>query len=61
MRFDLVTIFPEYFDVLNLSLVGKAQDTGKLSIRVHDLRQWAQGRHLSVDDTPTGGGPGMVM
>ncbi len=61
MRFDLVTIFPEYFDVLNLSLVGKAQDSGKLTIGVHDLRQWAEGRHLSVDDTPTGGGPGMVM
>lgn len=61
MRFDLVSIFPQYFSVLDLSLVGKAQQGGQLEIRIHDLRDWAQGRHRSVDDTPFGGGAGMVM
>ncbi len=61
MQFDLITIFPQYFDVLQLSLVGKAQETGKIHAQVHNLRQWAEGRHQSVDDSPAGGGPGMVM
>ena len=61
MRIDIVTIFPEYLEPLGLSLVGKARSRGLLDIRVHDLRQWTHDRHRTVDDTPFGGGPGMVM
>ena len=61
MRIDVVSIFPAYLDPLRLSLVGKAGDAGVVPIRVHDLRQWTHDRHRSVDDTPYGGGPGMVM
>ncbi|CAG7598595.1 tRNA (guanosine(37)-N1)-methyltransferase TrmD [Leucobacter soli] len=61
MRVDVVTIFPGYFDVLELSLLGKARDRGLLDVRVHDLRDAAHDRHRTVDDTPTGGGAGMVM
>ncbi|MFC0600770.1 tRNA (guanosine(37)-N1)-methyltransferase TrmD [Streptomyces palmae] len=61
MRLDVVTIFPEYLEPLNVSLVGKARARGQLDVRVHDLRQWTHDRHNTVDDTPYGGGPGMVM
>ncbi|UCM91955.1 tRNA (guanosine(37)-N1)-methyltransferase TrmD [Streptomyces marincola] len=61
MRLDIVTIFPEYLDPLGVSLVGKARAAGLLDVRVHDLRAWAHDRHHTVDDTPYGGGPGMVM
>jgi tRNA (guanine37-N1)-methyltransferase len=61
MRIDVVTIFPEYLEPLNVSLVGKARARGQLDVRVHDLRQWTHDRHHTVDDTPYGGGPGMVM
>lgn len=61
MRLDVVTIFPEYLDPLNVSLVGKARARGQLDVRVHDLREWTYDRHNTVDDTPYGGGPGMVM
>lgn len=61
MRIDLVTIFPEYVAPLRLSLVGKAIDAGIVDLRVHDLREWTHDRHRTVDDTPYGGGPGMVM
>lgn len=61
MRFDIISIFPQFFAALELSLVGKARDAGVVDIHVHNLRDWAQGRHLSVDDSPTGGGAGMVM
>ncbi|MEU6851960.1 tRNA (guanosine(37)-N1)-methyltransferase TrmD [Actinacidiphila alni] len=61
MRIDVVTIFPEYLEPLNVSLVGKARAAGLLDVRVHDLRGWAYDRHNTVDDTPYGGGPGMVM
>ena len=61
MRIDVVSIFPDYLAPLNLSLVGKAQDSGLLSVRVHDLRRWTHDRHHTVDDTPYGGGAGMVM
>lgn len=61
MRIDIITIFPEYLDPLNLSLVGKAREAGVLDIRVHDLREWTSDRHRTVDDTPYGGGAGMVM
>ncbi|UGY93832.1 tRNA (guanosine(37)-N1)-methyltransferase TrmD [Streptomyces gobiensis] len=61
MRLDVVTIFPEYLEPLNVSLVGKARARGQLDVRVHDLRDWTHDRHHTVDDTPYGGGPGMVM
>ncbi len=61
MRIDVVTIFPDYLAPLELSLAGKARDKGLLDIRVHDLRQWTRDRHHTVDDTPYGGGAGMVM
>jgi tRNA (guanine37-N1)-methyltransferase len=58
---DVVTVFPDYLDPLRLSLVGKASETGLVDLRVHDLRDWTHDRHRTVDDTPYGGGPGMVM
>ena len=61
MRIDVVSIFPDYLRPLDLSLVGKARRSGILDVRVHDLRQWAYDRHRTVDDTPYGGGAGMVM
>ncbi|MEC4018036.1 tRNA (guanosine(37)-N1)-methyltransferase TrmD [Streptomyces sp. H27-D2] len=61
MRLDVVTIFPEYLEPLNVSLVGKARARGQLDVRVHDLREWTHDRHNTVDDSPYGGGPGMVM
>ncbi len=61
MRIDVVTIFPDYLRALDLSLIGKAIDAGKLHLGIHDLRDWTQDRHNTVDDTPAGGGAGMVM
>jgi tRNA (guanine37-N1)-methyltransferase len=61
MRVDVVTIFPDYLSPLTLSLVGKARERGLLDVRVHDLRSFTEDVHRSVDDTPYGGGPGMVM
>ena len=61
MLIDIVSVFPEYFNVLNLSLLGKAQDKGLLEFKVHNLRDWTHDVHHSVDDTPVGGGAGMVM
>lgn len=61
MRIDVLTIFPDYLRALDLSLVGKAQTTGLLDLRVHDLRDWTADRHRTVDDSPLGGGAGMVM
>lgn len=61
LRMDVVTIFPEYLDPLRHALLGKAIEDGTLEVGVHDLRQWASGGHKAVDDTPYGGGPGMVM
>jgi len=61
VRIDVVTIFPDYLAPLSLSLPGKAQASGLLDLRVHDLRNWAHDRHRTVDDTPYGGGAGMVM
>jgi tRNA (guanine37-N1)-methyltransferase len=61
MRLDIVTIFPDYFAPLDVSLLGKARRTGLLDVHVHDLREWTHDRHRTVDDTPYGGGPGMVM
>ena len=60
-RIDVVSIFPSYFDGLALSLLGKARESGLLDLRVRDLRDWTSDRHRTVDDTPYGGGAGMVM
>ena len=61
MRIDIVTIFPEAFAPLEVSIVGRARERGVLDVRVHDLRDYTTDRHRQVDDTPYGGGPGMVM
>lgn len=61
MRVDVVTIFPGFFDVLEVSLLGRARERGLLEVRVHDLRDFTSDRHRTVDDTPYGGGAGMVM
>ncbi len=61
MKIDAVTIFPEYFAPAQLSLLGKAQSKGLVDIQVHDLRSATQDNHNTVDDTPYGGGAGMVM
>jgi tRNA (guanine37-N1)-methyltransferase len=61
VRIDVLSIFPSYFDGLTLSLLGKARDAGILDLRVRDLRDWTSDRHRTVDDTPYGGGAGMVM
>jgi tRNA (guanine-N1)-methyltransferase len=61
MRIDVVTIFPEYFDALDISLLGKARQSGLIELAVHDLRESTHDRHRTVDDTPYGGGAGMVM
>jgi len=61
MRIDIITIFPEYFGPLSVSLIGKAAERGDISFGVHDLRNWTHDVHRTVDDSPFGGGPGMVM
>lgn len=61
LRVDVVSIFPEYLAPLDLSLIGKARRDGLLDVRVHDLREHTHDRHRTVDDTPYGGGAGMVM
>ena len=60
-RYDVITIFPEYLSPLSLSLIGKAEERGLLATKVSDLRAFTSGVHKSVDDTPYGGGAGMVM
>lgn len=62
LRFDVVTLFPELFDApLRTSVIGRAVERGILAVEIHDLREHGLGRHRSVDDTPYGGGAGMVM
>jgi tRNA (guanine37-N1)-methyltransferase len=61
MRIDIVTIFPGFFDVLDLSLLGRARSAGIIELGVHDLRDFTHDRHRTVDDSPYGGGAGMVM
>ena len=61
MRIDVVSIFPEYLAALDLSLIGKARRQGLLELSVADLREYTTDRHRTVDDTPYGGGAGMVM
>jgi tRNA (guanine37-N1)-methyltransferase len=61
VRIDVVSIFPEYLRPLDLSLLGRARVDGLITLQTHDLRAWAHDRHRTVDDTPYGGGAGMVM
>jgi tRNA (guanine37-N1)-methyltransferase len=61
VRIDVVSIFPEYLAPLDLSLVGKAKARGVLDVQLHQLRDWTYDVHNTVDDSPYGGGPGMVM
>jgi tRNA (guanine37-N1)-methyltransferase len=61
VRIDIVTIFPEFFSVLDVSLLGRAREKGLIEVIVHDLRDFTHDRHRTVDDTPSGGGAGMVM
>jgi tRNA (guanine37-N1)-methyltransferase len=61
MRIDIISIFPEFFGVLDISLLGKARERGIIDLGVHNLRDFAHDRHRTVDDTPYGGGAGMVM
>ncbi len=62
MRFDVVTIFPEFFDSMRVSQIwNRALDKGLIEFQAHDLRNFADDRHRTVDDAPYGGGPGMVL
>src|SRR5690606_31990157 len=61
LRLDVITVFPDYLAPLRLALLGRAVDRGIVDVGVHDLRGWTHDVHKSVDDTPFGGGPGMVM
>jgi len=61
MRLDVITIFPEYLSPLDVSLIGKARQQGLIDVQIHDLRDFTHDRHRTVDDTPYGGGAGMVM
>lgn len=61
MRIDAISIFPEFFEVLDLSLIGRAQREGLLTINRVDLRNYTQDKHRTVDSPPAGGGAGMVM
>ncbi|HZE68735.1 MAG TPA: tRNA (guanosine(37)-N1)-methyltransferase TrmD [Pyrinomonadaceae bacterium] len=62
MRFDIVTIFPDFFrEPIEYGIVGRARTTGLVEIKAHDLRRWTTDRHHVVDDRPFGGGDGMVL
>ncbi|MDP9800331.1 tRNA (guanine37-N1)-methyltransferase [Arcanobacterium wilhelmae] len=61
MKFSILSVFPEFFGVLDLSLVGKARERGIIELESADLRDWTEDVHRTVDDTPAGGGAGMVM
>jgi tRNA (guanine37-N1)-methyltransferase len=61
MRIDAISIFPEFFDVLEISLLGKAKAQDLLDVKIHDLRDFTDDKHRTVDDTPFGGGAGMLM
>ncbi len=61
MKIDAISIFPEFFEVLDISLLGKARESGLIDFKAHDLRSYTHDRHKTVDDTPYGGGAGMVM
>ena len=61
MRIDAISIFPQFFDVLDISLLGKAKAQELLEVKIHDLRDFTEDKHRTVDDTPFGGGAGMLM
>jgi tRNA (guanine37-N1)-methyltransferase len=61
MRIDAISIFPDFFQVLDISLLGKAKAQDLLSVNIHDLRDFTDDKHRTVDDTPFGGGAGMLM
>lgn len=61
MRIDAISIFPDFFSVLDISLLGKAREAGLIEFKAHDLRSYTHDRHKTVDDSPYGGGAGMVM
>lgn len=61
MKIDAISIFPDYFQALDLSLLGKARDKSIIEFQVHDLRTWTHDKHRTVDDSPYGGGAGMLM
>jgi tRNA (guanine37-N1)-methyltransferase len=61
MRIDVISIFPEFFDVLDISLLGKAKAQELIEVKIHDLRDFTDDKHRTVDDTPFGGGAGMLM
>ena len=61
MKIDAISIFPDFFSVLDISLLGKARESGLIDFKAHDLRTYTHDRHKTVDDTPYGGGAGMVM
>jgi tRNA (guanine37-N1)-methyltransferase len=61
MRIDAISIFPQFFDVLDISLLGKAKTQELLEVKIHDLRDFTEDKHRTVDDTPFGGGAGMLM
>jgi tRNA (guanine37-N1)-methyltransferase len=61
MRIDAISIFPQFFDVLDISLLGKAKAQDLLEVKIHDLREFTDDKHRTVDDTPFGGGAGMLM
>lgn len=61
MKIDAISIFPDFFSVLDISLLGKARESGLIEFKAHDLRTYTHDRHKTVDDTPYGGGAGMVM
>jgi len=61
LKFDVITVFPDYLKPLELSLMGKAIEDGLISVNVKDLRDYTSDKHQTVDDSPYGGGPGIVM
>ena len=61
MRFDVLTLFPEMFEVLNQSIIGRAKEKGLINVNLINIRDFSNNKHKKVDDTPYGGGAGMVM
>ena len=61
MQFDVLTLFPEMFEPLNKSIIGRAKEKGLININLINIRDFSKNKHKKVDDTPYGGGAGMVM
>lgn len=61
MKFDVLTVFPEYFEILNASIIGKAIRNGQFDVQITNIRDFTKDKHKKTDDTPYGGGAGMVM